>query len=160
MARFTTFGKSSAVATSPDETFDVTVIKHNGALDGFNQWLLNREAFSMETMKPAFTVREGRHYRFRFRNASDDIHPLHLHRHSFELVRVGSKPTAGVVKDVVMLGGVKKSNSNSSPIILVPRCCAAISNCIWISALWRWSNTHDERRCARYDSLSCRKSRC
>jgi hypothetical protein len=44
----------------------------------------------------------------KFRNASDDIHPLHLHRHSFELVRVHGKPTAGVVKDVVMLGGFQE----------------------------------------------------
>jgi len=28
-------------------------------------------------------VHEGRRYRLKFRNASDDIHPLHLHRHSF-----------------------------------------------------------------------------
>ena len=34
-----------------------------------------------------------------------DIHPLHLHRHSFELRRIGGVPTAGVIKDVVMLGG-------------------------------------------------------
>ena len=45
---------------------------------------------------------------FKFRNASDDIHPLHLHRHSFELARVGGKPTAGVMKDVVMLGGFQE----------------------------------------------------
>jgi FtsP/CotA-like multicopper oxidase with cupredoxin domain len=102
---YTAFGKSGAAPASPDETFDVTVVKHNGALNGFNQWLLNGVAFSMETMKPAYTVHEGRRYRFKFHNASDDIHPLHLHRHSFELVRVGGKPTAGIIKDVVMLGG-------------------------------------------------------
>jgi hypothetical protein len=28
--------------------------KAEGALDGFNQWLLNGEAFSMEAMKPGF----------------------------------------------------------------------------------------------------------
>ena len=39
----------------------------------------------MEAMKPIYTVHEGRRYRLKFRNASDDIHPLHLHRHSFEL---------------------------------------------------------------------------
>jgi FtsP/CotA-like multicopper oxidase with cupredoxin domain len=105
---YTIFGKPSAAPTSPDETIDVTVVKHNGALNGFNQWLLSGEAFSMETMKPTYTVHEGRRYRFRFRNASDDIHPLHLHRHSFELVRVGGKPTAGVIKDVVMLGGFQE----------------------------------------------------
>jgi FtsP/CotA-like multicopper oxidase with cupredoxin domain len=55
---------------------------------------LNGEAFSMDTMKPMCTVHEGRRYRLKFRNASDDIHPLHLHRHSFELTRIGGKPTA------------------------------------------------------------------
>jgi FtsP/CotA-like multicopper oxidase with cupredoxin domain len=40
---------------------------------------------------------------------SDDIHPLHLHRHSFELVRVGSKATSGIIKDVVMLGGFQEA---------------------------------------------------
>ncbi len=105
---YTAFGKPGTEVTSPDETMEFTVAEHNGALNGFNQWLLNGEAFSMETLKPQYTVRQGRRYRLKFRNASDDIHPLHLHRHSFELVRVGSKPTTGVIKDVVMLGGFQE----------------------------------------------------
>jgi FtsP/CotA-like multicopper oxidase with cupredoxin domain len=92
----------------PDETNEMTFVKHNAALNGFNQWTINGEAFSMETMKPAYTVHQGRRYRLKFRNASDDVHPLHLHRHSFELVEVGGKPTAGVIKDVVMLGGFQE----------------------------------------------------
>jgi FtsP/CotA-like multicopper oxidase with cupredoxin domain len=102
------FGKADTAAAKPDETMGFTIVKNNGALNGFNQWTLNGEAFSMEAMKPMYKVQEGRRYRFKFRNASDDIHPLHLHRHSFELVRVGGKPTAGVVKDVVMLGGFQE----------------------------------------------------
>ena len=47
-------------------------------------------------------------YRLRMRNASDDIHPVHLHRHSFELTRIAGNPTAGVMKDVVMLGGYQE----------------------------------------------------
>jgi len=105
---YTLFGNSGAAPAKPDETMEFTVLKHNAALDGFNQWTLNGKAFSMETMKPTYTVHEGRRYRLKFRNASDDIHPLHLHRHSFELVRVGGKPTAGVIKDVVMLGGFQE----------------------------------------------------
>jgi FtsP/CotA-like multicopper oxidase with cupredoxin domain len=31
-----------------------------------------------------------------------------LHRHSFELRSIGGKPTAGVIKDVVMLGGYQE----------------------------------------------------
>jgi FtsP/CotA-like multicopper oxidase with cupredoxin domain len=105
---YTRFGKPNAPAAAPDETIEMTIVKHNAALGGFNQWTLNGEAFSMETMKPMVTVHQGRRYRLKFRNASDDIHPLHLHRHSFELTRVGGKPTAGVIKDVVMLGGFQE----------------------------------------------------
>ena len=101
------FGTATA-SVSPDETIEMTIEKQNGAINGFNRWTLNGEAFSMETRKPMYTVHEGRRYRLKFRNASDDIHPLHLHRHSFELVRVGGKPTAGVIKDVVMLGGFQE----------------------------------------------------
>jgi FtsP/CotA-like multicopper oxidase with cupredoxin domain len=105
---YTLFGKPAGAPTTPDETMAFTILKRNGALNGFNQWTLNGAAFSMETMKPMYKVHEGRRYRLKFRNASDDIHPLHLHRHSFELVRVGGKPTAGVLKDVVMLGGFQE----------------------------------------------------
>lgn len=105
---YTRFGKDEAQPAPPDETIEVIVVKRNAALNGFNQWTLNGEAFSMQTMKPMVTLHEGRRYRFRFRNASDDIHPLHLHRHSFELTHVGGKPTAGVIKDVVMLGGFQE----------------------------------------------------
>lgn len=105
---YTRFGKTSGAAAPPDETIEMTVVKHNAALNGFNQWTLNGEAFSMQTMKPSYTLREGRRYRVKLRNASDDIHPVHLHRHSFELSRFGGKPTAGVIKDVVMLGGFQE----------------------------------------------------
>jgi FtsP/CotA-like multicopper oxidase with cupredoxin domain len=103
------FGRTPATPTAPpDETMEITVVKHNAALGGFNQWTLNGEAFSMSSMKPTYTVRAGGRYRLRFRNASDDIHPLHLHRHSFELMRIGGQATTGVMKDVVMLGGFQE----------------------------------------------------
>jgi FtsP/CotA-like multicopper oxidase with cupredoxin domain len=106
---YTRFGAAGPSTGAPDETIEITIVKRNAALGGFNQWTLNGEAFAMDTMKPAFALREGRRYRLRFRNASDDIHPLHLHRHSFELVRISGKPTRGVIKDVVMLGGFQEA---------------------------------------------------
>lgn len=30
----------------------MTIVKRNAALNGFNQWTLNGEAFSLDTMKP------------------------------------------------------------------------------------------------------------
>jgi FtsP/CotA-like multicopper oxidase with cupredoxin domain len=106
---YTRFGKPNAKAALPDETIEMTLVKRNAALDGFNQWTINGEAFSMATLKPGYTLHQGRRYRLKLRNASDDIHPMHLHRHSFELTHIGGKPTAGVIKDVVMLGGFQQA---------------------------------------------------
>jgi FtsP/CotA-like multicopper oxidase with cupredoxin domain len=105
---YSSFGKTGAPATVPDETINMTILKRNAALEGFNQWTLNGEAFSMQAMRPMYTLHQGRRYRLKFRNASDDIHPVHLHRHSFELTQIGGKATAGVIKDVVMLGGFQE----------------------------------------------------
>lgn len=105
---YTVFGKTNEAPASPDETIEMTIVKRNAALNGFNQWTLNGEAFSMEKMTPRRTLQKGRRYRLKFRNASDDIHPLHLHRHSFELTRIGGKPTTEIIKDVAMLGGFQE----------------------------------------------------
>ena len=85
--------------------------KHNVADDGFNRWTINNTAYpdGMRAVSPMLRLRKGRRYRLRMRNASDDIHPIHLHRHSFELTRIAGKPTAGVLKDVVMLGGYQEA---------------------------------------------------
>jgi FtsP/CotA-like multicopper oxidase with cupredoxin domain len=105
---YTQFARPGTSPASPDETMEFTIVKHNAAYDGFNQWTLNGKAFSMQTMQPVYRLHEGKRYRLKFRNASDDIHPLHLHRHSFELTHIAGKPTAGVIKDVVMLGGFQE----------------------------------------------------
>jgi len=57
----------------------------------------------------AFHLKQGKRYRIHMRNASDDIHPIHLHRHSFELTSLAGNPTAGIMKDVVMLGGYQEA---------------------------------------------------
>ena len=56
---YTRFGKANPVPASPDETIEITIVKHNAALNGFNRWTLNGEAFSMDTMKPVYTVHQG-----------------------------------------------------------------------------------------------------
>jgi FtsP/CotA-like multicopper oxidase with cupredoxin domain len=105
---YTRFGKAGAAALPPDETIEMTFAKDNAANNGFNIWTINGVAFAMDPMTRLFRVQEGRRYRLHMRNASDDIHPLHLHRHSFELTRIAGKATAGVLKDVVMLGGYQE----------------------------------------------------
>lgn len=89
----------------PDETLDLVFAKDNAALDGFNRWTINGAAFDMHAPRPLFRLHRGRRYRLRMRNASDDIHPMHLHRHGIELVSIAGQPAGGLAKDVVMLGG-------------------------------------------------------
>jgi FtsP/CotA-like multicopper oxidase with cupredoxin domain len=110
---YSRFAKPGAAAPAPDLTFDMTFAKDNAADAGFNRWTINGVAFPTDGMfanrVPAtFHLTHGKRHRVRMRNASDDIHPVHLHRHVFELTNVGGTPTAGVMKDVVMVGGYQE----------------------------------------------------
>jgi FtsP/CotA-like multicopper oxidase with cupredoxin domain len=102
------FGKKDVKAPEPDEIIEMLFTKQQAADKGFNRWLINGVAFDMMSMKPMFHVKEGKRYRLRMSNASDDLHPMHLHRHSFEITKIGNKPSAGIIKDVVMLGGFQE----------------------------------------------------
>jgi len=101
---YASFGKGGGKARRPDEVINMTFTSDGGALNGFDKFMINGAAFSMEKMDPLFHLKHGRRYRLHMRNATDDVHPVHLHRHTFEITRLGSMPTAGVMKDVVMLG--------------------------------------------------------
>ncbi|MGA8557331.1 MAG: multicopper oxidase domain-containing protein [Candidatus Acidiferrales bacterium] len=109
---YSRFAKPGATAaTSPDESIDMTFAKDNAAEEGFNRWTINGVAYPMSNeMAPAsFHLKQGKRCRIRMRNSSDDIHPIHLHRHSFELTGIAGKPLAGVFKDVFMLGGYQEA---------------------------------------------------
>jgi FtsP/CotA-like multicopper oxidase with cupredoxin domain len=107
---YSRFAKPAAATPTPDEMFDMTFAKDNAAEEGFNRWTINGVAYPMtSSVEPAtLHLKQGKRYRLRMRNASDDIHPIHLHRHSFELTNLAGIPTAGVLKDVVMVGGYQE----------------------------------------------------
>jgi len=95
----------------PDQIFDMRFEKDNAAEESFNRWTINGIAYPMTSASaPAsLHLKPGKLYRLRMRNASDDIHPIHLHRHSFELTKLAGKLTSGIMKDVVMLGGYQEA---------------------------------------------------
>lgn len=66
-----------------------------------DKWTVNGKQFPHTD---PITVRSGRTYRLIFDNRSDEAHPVHLHRHTFELVKVAGAGTRGVRKDVVVVG--------------------------------------------------------
>jgi FtsP/CotA-like multicopper oxidase with cupredoxin domain len=108
---YATFARSGVATAAPDETFDMTFVKENAADSGFNRWTMNGVAYPRSQMKvpPSHHLQQGKRYRIRMRNASDDIHPVHLHRHTFELTSYAGKPSSGLRKDVLMLGGYQEA---------------------------------------------------
>jgi FtsP/CotA-like multicopper oxidase with cupredoxin domain len=108
--KYTRFAKPGVTAEPPDESIEMIFAKNNAAEDGFNVWTINGASYPMSGgVAPAsFHLKKGTRYRVRMRNASDDIHPIHLHRHSFELSLLAGVATAGILKDVVMVGGYQE----------------------------------------------------
>jgi FtsP/CotA-like multicopper oxidase with cupredoxin domain len=74
-------------------------------VEGSHRWMINGKSFPRTD---PIVVQTNRRYRLIFDNQSADSHPVHLHRHTFELVRIAEKPTAGVMKDVVVVPAWKQ----------------------------------------------------
>lgn len=91
------FGASAPVA-SPDRRFELLSQKIPGGRGGFNHWTINGKSWPDTDALP---VERGKCYRLFFNNDSGDMHPMHLHRHSFELVNFAGTATSGIIKDVV-----------------------------------------------------------
>jgi FtsP/CotA-like multicopper oxidase with cupredoxin domain len=109
---YTIFGDSRP-APNPDEVIPLAFGKINGGAGGFNRWTVNGKAFDEKAEHRL--LHKGKRYRLVFDNQTDDAHPVHLHRNSFELTSVYGKPTAGIMKDVVLVKGFRKIEVDFSP---------------------------------------------
>jgi FtsP/CotA-like multicopper oxidase with cupredoxin domain len=109
---YTMFGDGNTVP-EPVETIPLVIGKINGGAGGFNRWTINGKSFD-ENDQPR-VLQKGKRYRFVFDNQTDDPHPLHLHRNTFELTNVYGKPTSGVMKDVVLVKGFRKIAADFTP---------------------------------------------
>lgn len=102
---YTMFGRPGSLQ-QPDETIPLVFRMIPGGGDSFDQWVINDVAF--EHSEP-IAIHQGRRYRLALENLSDDTHPVHLHRHLFELARVldrstgAWRSTTGVLKDTVLI---------------------------------------------------------
>jgi FtsP/CotA-like multicopper oxidase with cupredoxin domain len=99
------FGSSSAkpgvgAAMEPAELVPLVFRRKFAGNNWVDHWTINGKEFPKTD---PIMVRENHRYRLRFDNQSDDDHPVHLHRHSFELKSIGGENTAGIFKDVVVV---------------------------------------------------------
>jgi FtsP/CotA-like multicopper oxidase with cupredoxin domain len=70
----------------------------HGAMD---RWTINGKSYP-DTVSPILTA--GQRYRLALINRSTNDHPVHLHRHSFELRRLpGHVQVSGLLKDTILL---------------------------------------------------------
>lgn len=97
---YTIFGHPPA-AGDPDIEVVPLVFRSKFAGNKWVQhWTINGKSYPRTD---PIVVKSGGRYRLRFDNQSDEAHPVHMHRHSFELTKVGGKSTSGIFKDVVMV---------------------------------------------------------
>jgi FtsP/CotA-like multicopper oxidase with cupredoxin domain len=92
---------SDTPAKEPDQVFELKFMdigpKKNPK---FATWTINGKSWpDVEPLK----VSKDKRYRLLFQNASSDQHPMHLHRHSFELASINDVEMSGLVKDTVNL---------------------------------------------------------
>lgn len=96
---YTLFGtKAPVVATPIEGKFELSFHMMPDPGKPFNIWMVNEKTWpDVDFLK----VKKGKRYRIVFKSGHEDGHPLHLHRHNFEVVKVGDKPMAGLIKDTV-----------------------------------------------------------
>jgi FtsP/CotA-like multicopper oxidase with cupredoxin domain len=94
---YTVFGTNTA-HPEPDQHIHLAFEKIPGGHGGFNRWTINGKSWPQ--VDPLI-VKAGQRYRITMENKSGDDHPVHFHRHTFELTRIAGKPTAGILKDTV-----------------------------------------------------------
>lgn len=90
-----------AAAPAPDETIKLTFEKVPGGRGGYNRWTINGK--SWPDTNPLFTVHEGKRYRLVMNNNSGDTHPVHAHRHTFEVTKVANISMSGLMKDTISM---------------------------------------------------------
>lgn len=98
---YTIFGSATTSSSpAPQQTIETVFEKIPGGAGKFNVWLVNGKPYPHDR---EFVLQQGTRYRLIMRNRTDDAHPMHLHRHLWELVDVNGRKTAGLIKDTVIV---------------------------------------------------------
>jgi FtsP/CotA-like multicopper oxidase with cupredoxin domain len=95
---YTVFGKPGNNAEA--EKIPLVIEKKFAGSRWVDKWEINGKSWPKTD---PIRVREGQRYRLVFDNRSDEAHPVHLHRHTFELRTVAGVATSGIYKDVVVV---------------------------------------------------------
>ncbi|MDI3255829.1 MAG: multicopper oxidase family protein [Bacillota bacterium] len=87
-------------AQDPDERIQLTFHSRFRGHGDFDAWTINGKSWPKTD---SVALREGKRYRLVMENQSMDDHPVHLHRHSFEVTRLEGTALSGLTKDVLVV---------------------------------------------------------
>jgi len=97
---YAAFGNSGVEAGAGERLPLVFENKFNGSRQ-VDHWTVNGKAWPKTD---PLRVKQNGRYRLVFDNRSEEAHPVHLHRHTFEIAKIAGVPMSGVFKDVVVVG--------------------------------------------------------
>ncbi len=97
---YTQFAKQESATAEPDQRVPLVFESKFRGHGDFDYWMINGKSFPKTDTIP---LQEGKRYRLVMRNKSGDDHPIHLHRHTFEVTSLDGKPLSGLRKDVVVV---------------------------------------------------------
>jgi FtsP/CotA-like multicopper oxidase with cupredoxin domain len=84
----------------PAEKIPLVIEKKFAGSRWVDKWTINGKSWPKTDV---IRVKTGQRYRLALDNRSDEAHPVHLHRHTFELTRFAGASTSGIYKDVVVV---------------------------------------------------------
>ena len=97
---YANFGIAAPTLPAPKNVIDMRFEKIPRGMGKFNVWTVNGKPYPHDN---EFVLQRGERYRLIMRNWSDDAHPMHLHRHIWELVEMNGRPMGGLMKDTVVV---------------------------------------------------------
>ena len=100
------FAKQEASPERPDMRIPLVFTSKFRGHGDFDYWMINGKSYPKTD---TIALDEGKRYRLVMQNKSTDDHPVHLHRHTFDVTTLEGKPMSGLHKDVVVV----KANSTA-----------------------------------------------
>ncbi len=97
---YTHFALPQSTQPTPKNVIDMHFEKLPRGMGKFNVWTINGKPYPHEN---EYVLQKGERYRLIMRNWSDDAHPMHLHRHQWEVVEMNGKKMGGLIKDTVVV---------------------------------------------------------
>jgi FtsP/CotA-like multicopper oxidase with cupredoxin domain len=94
------FANPQAPTAQPDEIIPLRFESKFHGRGAFDTWTINGKSYPDTD---PILVGQGKRYRLQLFNRSTDDHPLHLHRHSFEVTNIDGASLSGLTKDVLMV---------------------------------------------------------